>query len=171
MAAASAPLLPPWLPYAAAAAASLALGGVAATWHFHRSALDEKRANNGTAETRAFVMATCGGADFPRSIATPGFVLSSLRALARDVRDTLTGARARVAAEGRAWPDAALAECGDDEGDRGGEGAGGDFAAAAAAAAAAGRLAAVPAPRLLRLHDLAPSVRGRPLVLNFGSWT
>jgi len=161
---------PPWAPYAAAAAAaaaSLLLAGVAATWHFHRDALDEKRAARGTPETRAFVMATCGGADFPRSIATSGFVLSSLRTLARDVRDTLTGARARVAAEGRAWPDAALAEL------PGGDAAelpASASAASAAAAAAAGR-AAAPPPRLLRLHDLAPRERGRPLVLNFGSWT
>ena len=152
---------PPWaLSAAGGGAALLALAAAAATWHFHRDVLDEKRALRGTPETKTFVMETCGGDKFAKSIATRGFVLSSLRFLWRDLRDALTGARARVAAEGRRWPDAQLAELplGDGEGDDD------------AAAAASGAGAAAP-PRLLRLHDLAPRAAGRPLVLNFGSWT
>jgi len=177
-AAASAPL-PPWALAAGAGAGALLAAGVAATWMFHRDALDEKRASRGTPETQAFVMATCGGDKFGNSVPTSGFLLTSLRFLLKDVRDTLTGARARVAAEGRAWPDAALAElpAGGDEGEDGGDGGEAAAAAAASAAAAAagsGAIAAAAAarpPRLLRLHDLAPAARGRPLVLNFGSWT
>jgi hypothetical protein len=82
-------------------------------------------------------MEVCGGNKFARSLATRGFVASSLRWFLRDARRAL-GLSRPVVVEGGPWADAALVSL---------EGA----------------------PR--RLADCAPSVRGRPLVLNFGSWT
>ena len=146
-----------WLPtslpsLSAVAAAGAGLAGVglclvACTWHFHRDGImDEKASSRGTKETQQFVMKTCGGGKFANSIATSGFVLSSLRHLAKDVASLISGAHWRVAREGRAWPDAPVAEL---------DPAGGPLASP---------------PRVRRLHDFAPAP-GRPIVLNFGSMT
>ncbi len=84
------------------------------------------------------VMDVCGGSKFARTIATPGFVKSSLSWFFRDVRRLLFAPRNSVVVEGGPWADASVVTL-DGE--------------------------------ARRLFDYRPSAAGRPLVLNFGSWT
>jgi hypothetical protein len=119
---------------AAAAGASLLL---AFGWHFIRDSTDDQGGRKGDAAWQKFVMETCGGSAFPKSLLSLGYLRSSATWLLRDARRILT--RQKVVVEGGRWSDAPVARLEDG------------------------------AP--LRLFDFAPRVPGRPLVLNFGSWT
>jgi hypothetical protein len=144
---------------------TLALG--AAAWLLLRDDLvDEKGSARGSKKALdEFIMRVCGGQDgFSRSLMRWSFVRASLNRLRSDINDTLSGALRKVAREGKAWPDAEVFElCELDDGEFGGD---------AAADASSGRMTqASKAASSRRLHSYLPSARGRPLVLNFGSWT
>jgi hypothetical protein len=81
-------------------------------------------------------MEVCGGNKFAKTIATPGFVKSSVGWFLRDVRRLFN--RGSVVLEGGKWADASVVT-----------------------------LDGAPC----RLFDYAPKTAGRPLILNFGSWT
>lgn len=143
---------------------TLALG--AAAWLLLRDDLvDEKGSARGSKKALDdFIMRVCGGQDgFSRSLMRWSFVRASLNRLGSDINDTLSGALRKVAREGKAWPDAEVFELGElDDG---------KFSSDAAADASSGRLTQASKAISRRLHSYLPSARGRPLVLNFGSWT
>jgi hypothetical protein len=143
---------------------TLAFG--AAAWLLLRDDLVDEmgsaRGKKGRQALDDFIMRVCGGQDgFSRSLMRWSFVRSSFNRLLGDIHDGLSGALSKVAKVGVSWPDAEVFELGELDGDK--------VASVAAADASSGRITQPSKSR--RLHSYLPSARGRPLVLNFGSWT
>ena len=155
--------------------APITLSLAAMGWLLLRDGIvDEKGSARGINKERdALIVKVCGGDDsFARSLMRWSFARASLKRLFGDLSDVIIGKR--VAREGSFWPDAQVFELGNVENvnKNTSEYNTSEYNTSSEAAilASSGQIFITKTiPR--RLHSFLPTEPGRPLILNFGSWT
>lgn len=150
--------------------APITLSLAAMGWLLLRDAIvDEKGSARGINKERdALIVKVCGGDDsFARSLMRWSFARASLKRLFGDLSDVIIGKR--VAREGSFWPDAQVFELGNVENVNKNTSEYNKSSEAAILASSGQNFLTKTIPR--RLHSFLPTERGRPLILNFGSWT
>ena len=150
--------------------APITLSIAAMGWLLLRDGLvDEKGSARGKNKERdALIVKVCGGDDsFARSLMRWSFARASLKRLFGDLSNIILGNR--VAREGSFWPDAQVFELEKLENVNKNTTEYNKSSEAAILASTGQNFITKTIPR--RLHSFLPTERGRPLILNFGSWT
>ena len=150
--------------------APITLSLAAMGWLLLRDGIvDEKGSARGKNKERdALIVKVCGGDDsFARSLMRWSFARASLKRLFGDLSNIILGNR--VAREGSFWPDAQVFELEKLENVNKNTTEYNKSSEAAILASTGQNFITKTIPR--RLHSFLPTERGRPLILNFGSWT
>jgi hypothetical protein len=150
--------------------APISLSIAAMGWLLLRDGIvDEKGSARGKNKERdALIVKVCGGDDsFARSLMRWSFARASIKRLFGDLSNIILGNR--VAREGSFWPDAQVFELEKLENVNKNTTEYNKSSEAAILASTGQNFITKTIPR--RLHSFLPTERGRPLILNFGSWT